>query len=75
LRRHVGCSGKIGSVGFCVGGRWTLRFACSSQMVNAAIDCWGGVITRATPDSVSTPERPTPVIDLVPNLGCPLYVV
>jgi carboxymethylenebutenolidase len=44
-------------------------------MVNAAIDCWGGFITRATPDSVSTPERPTPVIDLVPNLGCALYVV
>jgi len=37
--------------------------------------CWGGFITRATPDSFSTPERPTPVIDLVPNLGCPLYVV
>ncbi len=75
LRRQVECSGKIGSVGLCVGGRWTLLFACSSQMVNAAIDCWGGFITRATPDSFSTPERPTPVIDLVPNLGCPLYVV
>jgi carboxymethylenebutenolidase len=34
-----------------------------------------GVITRATPDAVTTPERPTPVIDLAAQLHCPLYIV
>jgi carboxymethylenebutenolidase len=68
-------SGKVGCVGFCVGGRWTLQLACSSDKVNAAIDCWGGFITRATPDALTTPERPTPVIDLAPQLHCPLYIV
>ena len=75
VRAQPGASGKVGCVGFCVGGRWTLLFACSSDKVNAAIDCWGGFITRATPDAETTPERPTPVIDLAKQLHCPLYVV
>ncbi|HLW69639.1 MAG TPA: dienelactone hydrolase family protein [Candidatus Binataceae bacterium] len=75
IRAQPKASGRVGCVGFCVGGRWTLLFATSSDKVNAAIDCWGGFITRATPDAVTTPERPTPVIDLVPQLHCPLYVV
>jgi carboxymethylenebutenolidase len=75
VRAQPGASGKVGCVGFCVGGRWTLLFACSSDKVNAAIDCWGGFITRATPDAETTPERPTPVIELAKQLHCPLYVV
>src|SRR6266849_831149 len=75
VRAQPGSNGKVGCVGFCVGGRWTLLFACSSDKVNAAVDCWGGFINRATPEAVTTPERPTPVIDLVPQLHCPLYVV
>src|ERR1700691_1155279 len=75
VRAQPGASGKLGCVGFCVGGRWTLLFACSSEKVDAAIDCWGGFITRATPDAVTTPERPTPVIDLAKQLHCPLYLV
>ncbi len=75
VRTQPGASGKVGCVGFCVGGRWTLLFACSSDKLDAAIDCWGGFITRATPDAATTPERPTPVIDLASRLHCPLYVV
>ncbi len=68
-------NGKVGCVGFCMGGRTTLLFACSSTKVDAAIDCWGGFILSATPDSPATPSRPTPVIDLAGGLSCPLYVV
>jgi carboxymethylenebutenolidase len=75
LRAQPGASGRIGCVGFCVGGRWTLLFACSSNQVDAAIDCWGGFITRASPDALTTPQRPTPIVDLVPQLHCPLFVV
>src|SRR6202041_315374 len=50
-------------------------FACSSSKVDAAIDCWGGFIHRATPDADTTPSRPTPVLDLMPNLHCPLFGV
>jgi len=75
VRAQPGASSKVGCVGFCVGGRWTLLVACSSGKLDAAIDCWGGFITRATPDAVTTPARPTPVIDLAANLHCPLYIV
>ncbi len=75
VRAQPSASGKVGCVGFCVGGRWTLLFACTSTKVDAAIDCWGGFITRATPNAASTPERPIPVIELAGKLNCPLYIV
>ncbi|MBX5466286.1 MAG: dienelactone hydrolase family protein [Firmicutes bacterium] len=66
---------KVGVIGFCSGGRQTLLVACRSRAVDAACDCWGGFITRATPDRETTPERPVPVIDLVADLACPLFAV
>jgi len=75
LRSLDGGNGKVGCVGFCSGGRYTLLFACSSDQVDAAISCWGGFIDRATPDAETTPQRPTPVVDLAENLHCPLLLV
>jgi carboxymethylenebutenolidase len=73
VRGQAGTSGKLGCIGFCSGGRQTLLFACSSDKLDAAVDCWGGTIMRANPDALTTPERPVPVIDLVENLSCPLF--
>lgn len=64
---------RIGCIGFCMGGRYTLLFACSSNKLSAAIDCWGGFIDRATPDERSTPQRPTPPLELAADVRCPLY--
>jgi carboxymethylenebutenolidase len=75
LRADGESSGKVGCIGFCSGGRQTLLFACSSDQLDAAIDCWGGLITRATFDAETTSARPSRVIDLVDNLRCPLFVV
>ena len=55
-----------------MGGRYTLLFACASDRLDAAVDCWGGFIDRATPDERSTPERPTPPLELAEQLSCPL---
>ncbi len=75
LRALAGATGKVGAIGFCSGGRHTLLFACKSKKVDAAIDCWGGFIHRATPNDEATASRPVPVIDLVKNLQCPVFGV
>ena len=75
LRGLSGANAKIGAIGFCSGGRQTLLFACSSDKVDAAVDCWGGFTDRATPDAETTPARPTPIITMVDRLHCPLFAV
>lgn len=75
LNAMPGATGKIGAIGFCSGGRHTLLFACSSNKVNAAIDCWGGFIQRATPDAETTAARPNAPLDMVGQLHCPLFGV
>ncbi len=66
-------NGRVGCIGFCSGGRHSLLLACSGEVVDAAVDCWGGFITRATPDQETTPERPVKPIDQVDNLSGPLF--
>jgi len=75
LRGLPGATGKIGAIGFCSGGRHTLLFACSSSKVDAAVDCWGGFIHRATPDAETNAARPKAPLDMVPQLHCPLFGV
>jgi carboxymethylenebutenolidase len=72
LRARADASGKVGCIGFCMGGRYTLLFACASDRLDAAVDCWGGFIDKATPDERSTEARPTPPLELAERLGCPL---
>jgi carboxymethylenebutenolidase len=72
LRSLDGVSARIGCIGFCMGGRYTLLLACTSERLDAAIDCWGGFVDRATPDERSTPARPIPPLELVEQLKCPL---
>jgi carboxymethylenebutenolidase len=72
LRARADCSRKVGCIGFCMGGRYTLLLACASDRLDAAVDCWGGFIDRATLDERSTPARPTPPLELAEQLSCPL---
>ena len=71
LKSRAHANGKVGIIGFCSGGRYTLMFACTSQNVNAAVDSAGGMII---PDEL-TPNRPVAAIDMVPNLACPLLAL
>jgi carboxymethylenebutenolidase len=72
LRAREDVSGRVGCIGFCMGGRYTLLFACASDRLDAAVDCWGGFIDSATPDERSTAERPTPPLEMAERLHCPL---
>lgn len=68
LRSVATFNGKIGCIGHCSGGRHTLLFACNTRNLSAAVDCYGG---RIIPDEL-TSAKPKGVIDMVPDLSCPL---
>ncbi len=72
LRKRPDTTEKVGCIGFCIGGRLTLMFACASDRLDAAVDCWGGFIDSATPEERSTPQRPVPPLEMVGQLHCPL---
>jgi carboxymethylenebutenolidase len=75
LRSLPGASGRVGCIGFCAGGRTTLLFAASGGAIDAAVDCWGGFVDRASPDEETTPNRPRRVIDMLDGVRCPLLLV
>jgi carboxymethylenebutenolidase len=62
-------NGKIGSIGFCSGGRQSYIVACNLDM-DAAVDCWGGRVVAAPQDL--TPRQPVAPIDMTKDLKCPL---
>jgi len=68
LKGRPDSNGKVGAIGFCSGGRYTLMFGCTSKNLNAAVDSAGGFIIQ----DEHTPQRPVSPIDMVPNLSCPL---
>jgi carboxymethylenebutenolidase len=72
LRARSDVTGRVGCIGFCMGGRLCLLFATSGERLDAAVDCWGGFIDRSTPDERSTPARPTPPLEIAERLSCPL---
>jgi carboxymethylenebutenolidase len=75
LHEREDSDGRVGIIGFCMGGRSALLAACSSTAFDATVDCWGGFALRATPDADTTPERPQPVADLLDQLHGRVYVV
>lgn len=71
--RHVkslpASNGKVGTIGYCSGGRQSLLAACRLPL-DAAVDCYGAFVVNEPPEGV--PLKVGPIVQLVPQLSCPL---
>ena len=62
-------NGKVGTIGYCSGGRQSFLAAVSLQ-IDAAVDCYGAFVVGNPPEGV--PLKVGPIVDRTPNLSCPL---
>jgi carboxymethylenebutenolidase len=69
LRAMPNSNGKVGTIGYCSGGRQSFLAACSLPL-DAAVDCYGGYVTGTVPENF--PIRITTLVHLAPSLSCPL---
>lgn len=70
LRSLPYCSGRVGVIGCCSGGRQTYVVACNIPSLDAAIDCYGGRVVAAP--SELNERQPKAPIDMTEGLNCPL---
>src|ERR1051326_3768434 len=61
-------NGKVGTIGYCSGGRQSGLAACNLD-VDAAVDCYGAFVTGTPPEGF--PMRKN-IVDQLPNLRAPL---
>jgi carboxymethylenebutenolidase len=69
LRAMDSSNGKVGSIGYCSGGRQSVLAACSLPL-DAAVDCYGAFVVGTPPEGF--PLQVGPLNDLLPQLSCPL---
>src|ERR1700722_5333510 len=62
-------NGKVGTIGYCSGGRHSFLAAVSLDL-DAAVDCYGAFVTGTISDDF--PLKVTTLVDRTPNLSCPL---
>jgi carboxymethylenebutenolidase len=62
-------NGKVGTIGYCSGGRQSFLSAVSLDL-DAAVDCYGAFISGEVPEG--HPLKVGPILDKTPNLSCPL---
>src|SRR5262249_31072600 len=71
LKRQADSNGKVGAIGFCSGGRYTLILGCKSTNLDAAVDSAGGFVIQAP----HRPPAPVSPIAVAPTFYCPLLAL
>jgi carboxymethylenebutenolidase len=69
LKGLANSNGKVGTIGYCSGGRQSFLAAVSLDL-DAAVDCYGSYITGTLPEDY--PLKVTTLVDRTTSLSCPL---
>jgi carboxymethylenebutenolidase len=69
LRGLESSNGKVGTIGYCSGGRQSFLAACSLNL-DAAVDCYGAFVVAPPPKGA--PLKVSPIVNLAEHLSCPL---
>jgi carboxymethylenebutenolidase len=67
LKAQPGSNGKVGTIGYCSGGRQSFLAACSLPL-QAAVDCYGAFVVGDPPPGLPF----SPILHLAKDLSCPL---
>lgn len=69
LRALESSNGKVGTIGYCSGGRQSVLAACNLD-VDAAVDCYGAFVTGTPPEGYIL--QVANLVPQLPSLKCPL---
>jgi carboxymethylenebutenolidase len=69
LRAMPVSNGKVGTIGYCSGGRQSFLAACELP-IDAAVDCYGAFVVAPSPPEL--PYRMEAIIDRAPGISCPV---
>jgi carboxymethylenebutenolidase len=69
LRSLTNANGKVGTIGYCSGGRQSFLAAVSLPL-DAAVDCYGAFVVGTPPEGI--PLKIGPIVHLTKDLSCPL---
>ncbi len=69
LRALPSSNGKVGTIGFCSGGRQSVLAGCNLE-IDAVVDCYGAFVTGTPPETF--PLKITNLVDQLPSLSGPL---
>jgi carboxymethylenebutenolidase len=69
LKNLTNANGKVGTIGYCSGGRQSF-LAGVSLPLDAAVDCYGAFVVGTPPEGM--PLKVGPIVDRTPQLSCPL---
>ncbi|HLH99589.1 MAG TPA: dienelactone hydrolase family protein [Acidimicrobiales bacterium] len=67
LKGLTSANGKVGTIGYCSGGRQSFLAACRLP-IDAAVDCYGAFVVGEPPPGMGM----TPIIDQAEGISCPI---